>query len=1105
MTSRRAPKVSFLPQSAEFTLDQTFDIIEEHIRGGCSVLYKVKPRLPLPDHPVMALKAMLPDENDPSSAQRFYMEYEFLRAYGHANLIRVFDFFPEWNRQPAYLMEWINGETWESFWKERSVQDNRALFLDLLHQVTTVLDYIHRHHIVHRDLKPQNLLITKENQLKLIDFGIMKVENLTLYTNRNTFMGSAYYVAPECLSGDDVTPSADIFSLGVILYDLFTGTKPFRGHTLAETVYQRLVTPPKPPSQIRDLPAAFDDLFESLLHREPHKRPKTGADVYALFEQVMQNWGEPSNPGTQEKPIDQLSKEHFLHSHCLEICLQRIMDRPTLCLLAPQGSGKSTLAENLALKLVGDRVVKIDCSPALNQNDFIFLILNQVPIAQKTDMELAPWIQIMGNALPQLNWQVARYNHPVHDSTTFSAFLHLLKAIQKPVCVVLEDIHEASQTQIEFIKPLVHYASNQSQTFLKVILTTESPIRPLSTLCEEIAVPFPDVLAISEYLAALFNDCRVPLSVTQNLLRESGENLAEFIKLVQRRKANLTLEPRDGVLHLQASLSPQTKPMNEVQGIPDELIGFTVAQIHQLEWIALSPNGLDLQILRKVANTDLETLSKTLQMAAVRDLLEFRSSATEGFKWLNEKLREYLRSSIPEETRQERYALLASTIQKEAEPYLAYSPPLWLVLSQLFQRANQDHLALKFALDYAHYCFQNGHYEPIRVYLSPFAALPEVQHNQEYWSMLALANRELNIELALGFAKKALAIEENGRTLVLNAILEFSKANWQESETLIKKALARADWDRLDLNTIPEWIAILMHFPQRAKAGEWVRHLETRLKGRNDLVARNLLFHAQCEGTTATPAQLLRRLDQRDFDLIGPTAFRLAHLEILASIACFDPPRALNALQNLVQQELNRRSRSALYFREKLFILLSFHRFDEVKKLIAEFNGQSQENEDLFTCNPLFHYATEFLLRDPRVLEPETIDQALAHLGPDTVRWQMLLLTLLSRNPAAHLYFETTLAKRLSHLSPFLAHQIPRFALVNAYFGPQSTLDQPLAEAMDYATQNELELEKLRLYILHQQLKSEGRIAETHSFSFRPGLIESAEANQFVHQGKLFG
>ncbi|MCB1052684.1 MAG: protein kinase [Acidobacteria bacterium] len=1086
------------------TADSKFEIIEEHIRGGCSVLFKVRPKQPHPDHPILALKAMLPDESDPSSAQRFYMEYEFLRAYGHPNLIKVFDYFQDWNKQPAYLMEWINGETWESFWKERNPMENRALFLDLLRQIGTVLDYVHRHHIVHRDLKPQNLLITRDNQIKLIDFGIMKVESLTLYTNRNTFMGSAYYVAPECLSGDDVTPAADIFSLGVILYDLLTGTKPFRGHTLAETVYQRLVTQPKPPSQIKDLPTDLDPLFERMLHREPHKRPRSGAEVYNAFEQVFSNMANKAPSVSHEKPIDQVSKEHFLHSHFLESCLEKIMEKPTLCIIGGPSTGKSTVADNLALKLVGDRVVKIDCGPALTQNDFIYLILKQVPIPQKTDMELGPWLQIMGNALPQLSWQVTRYNHPLHDSTIFSAFLHLLKAIQKPVCIVLEDVNEASHSQIEFIKPLVHYAYNQSQPYLKVILTSDRSIRSLSGLCEEAQIPFPDILALSEYLATLFHDCRVPLSVSQGILRESGENLGEFLKVIHKRKMAHSLEVRDGVLFLLESSSSVTKPMHEIRGIPDELIGFSAPQLHHLEWIALSPNGLDLQILKKVTNTDLETLTKTLQMAAQRDLLEFRSAATEGFKWQNDKVRDYLRKSLDAEARQERYALLASTIESESEPYLAYSPPLWLVLSQLFNRANQDIKACTYAMNYARYCFQNGNYEPIRVYLSPFVSLPEVQKNQEFWSMLALAYRDADASQALSFANKAMEIDINVQSLTLNAILQFGTGNIDEAGQLLERALNDPLWDRFDLNTIPELIAILTHFPEVNQTENLVRFLETKLKGRNDLVAQNLLFQTKCEWAWRKPQQFLEILDNRKVDLVGQSAHRLANLEMLASITCFEPSRALTAMQQQVQLELNRKSRSSLYFREKLFILLSFHRFEEIKKLIAEFNGQSQENEELFSCTPLFHYTTEFILKEPRVLEPEAIEQGLANLGTDKSRWQAMLITLMDRNPAAHFYYQNELKPKWPHVSPFVRHQIPRFEVLEAFFSGMETLDEPLVSAINHAQENQLTMECLRLHLLEQVLRKEGRLTEHHSVQLKPGLIESGEANHFAHNLGLF-
>ena len=289
-----------------------YEIVEEYVRGGCSVIYKVKSLNEKDaDSTQHVLKTMDLSEDGAQDQKQFYMEYEFLRAYPHPNLVQVKEYFPDWHGRPAYIMEWVRGNTWQSFWREKNVFDNLMTFLVHFKQLCEVLDYIHKHQIIHRDLKPQNILITREDVVKLIDFGIMKVADLSMYRTSN-IMGTAYYVAPESLSGKTITKAVDIYALGVMLYDLFTGMKPFQGQSMSETIYQRLTKAPQPPSAIADVPESLDPILLKMLAIDPYKRYRSCGEVFSELENLFGKF--KPQPKTLDKPnIDVLTKSLLLH------------------------------------------------------------------------------------------------------------------------------------------------------------------------------------------------------------------------------------------------------------------------------------------------------------------------------------------------------------------------------------------------------------------------------------------------------------------------------------------------------------------------------------------------------------------------------------------------------------------------------------------------------------------------------------------------------------------------------------------------------------------------------------------------------------------------
>jgi predicted Ser/Thr protein kinase/tetratricopeptide (TPR) repeat protein len=141
------------------------------------------------------------------------------------------------------------------------------------------LDYAHSKGVVHRDIKPANILLTPQGMVKITDFGVARLETSNL-TAAGQFIGTPNYMSPEQVAGGIVDGRSDLFSLGVVLFELLTGQRPFPGHSLTEVAYKIVHEPARIPSQVRPgLPSAFNPIVLKLLEKDPARRYARGADV----------------------------------------------------------------------------------------------------------------------------------------------------------------------------------------------------------------------------------------------------------------------------------------------------------------------------------------------------------------------------------------------------------------------------------------------------------------------------------------------------------------------------------------------------------------------------------------------------------------------------------------------------------------------------------------------------------------------------------------------------------------------------------------------------------------------------------------------------------
>ena len=257
-------------------IDNRYEVLSLIGVGGMSNVYKAVDRQTGAEVAIKFLKEEFFENEE--LVRRFKNESKAISLLSHECIIKVIDFNIT-DSEKYIVVEYINGVTLKEFIDNRGklTWEETLVFANI---ILGALGHAHENGVVHRDLKPQNIMLTKEGQLKIMDFGIARLATANHRTVTDKAIGSVHYISPEQVRGQSTDNRSDIYSIGIMMYEMLTGKLPFHSETAVSVALQQLSDSAQPVSELVDnLPVAMEQIVMKAIEKDPDKRYQSAAEM----------------------------------------------------------------------------------------------------------------------------------------------------------------------------------------------------------------------------------------------------------------------------------------------------------------------------------------------------------------------------------------------------------------------------------------------------------------------------------------------------------------------------------------------------------------------------------------------------------------------------------------------------------------------------------------------------------------------------------------------------------------------------------------------------------------------------------------------------------
>ena len=301
-------------------LDDRYEIVEMIGEGGMAVVFKA---VDLRLNRNVAVKIMREDlMDDEEFRSRFYAEAHAVAMLSNPNIVAVYDVSQ--NPDIEYIvMELVDGITLRQYMDRRGALAWREV-LHFSTQIARALAHAHERGIVHRDIKPQNVMMFRDGTAKVADFGIAALEN-EIYENNGQAIGSIHYIAPEQAKGESPDARSDLYSLGVVMYEMLTGHKPYEGETIGEIAVKHInATPVMPRKEVSDIPEELERITLKAMCADINKRYQSAEEMLKELDAFVQAQlkaaelpdEEYENPAVVPiRSVSEMNRERFILRH----------------------------------------------------------------------------------------------------------------------------------------------------------------------------------------------------------------------------------------------------------------------------------------------------------------------------------------------------------------------------------------------------------------------------------------------------------------------------------------------------------------------------------------------------------------------------------------------------------------------------------------------------------------------------------------------------------------------------------------------------------------------------------------------------------------------
>jgi predicted ATPase len=565
-------------------------------RGGMGVVYKAR-HLRL--NRLVALKLLARGvAQDSKRLERFRREARAASALNHPHICTIYD-IDEHEGQPYLVMELIEGRTL------RVLAARRPSLPELVHlvgQVAKALVAAHAAGIIHRDIKPENIMMRDDGYAKILDFGLARIIPAhgmpTLATSDEgtelgTVVGTARYMSPEQARAETASSASDLFSLGIVLYELVTGQHPFAADSPTRTFHARLSQTPLRPSLLNpEIPAALEALILKMLEKEPRLRP-TATEVDATVAGLS---GSGAGPvlGPAPPPVARHTVGRQVELAELRDGFESVVAGRGLflCVTGEPGIGKTTLVEDFLAELAGDggtcAVGRGSCSERLAGTEAYLPFLEALAsLLRGAGGEVVA--RVMKVVAP--TWYAQVVPHPAEDSSIALVPLEeraasperlkrelgaLLQEVSplRPLVLFLDDLHWADASTVD----LLAYVGSKCATLrLLLVLTyrptelllSEHPFVPVKQdlqargVCREVALGFLSCPDMQRYLALEFPQHRFPDELGDLIHAKTEGNPLFMVDLLRHLRDGQVLAHEQGRWVLAQSLPDLQRELPE--------------------------------------------------------------------------------------------------------------------------------------------------------------------------------------------------------------------------------------------------------------------------------------------------------------------------------------------------------------------------------------------------------------------------------------------------------------------------------------------------------------------------------------------------------------